>query len=174
MSDQELSEALTAQCADHVERCQYTSTSLFIWLRCLRRIRVAFIILPIICGALAGWGVLKGLDGWVSFVTATMALFAGLIPALYSALKLDEHLPTAARLAGEYKNLEILFGDLAKTGAHTPVADFDAEYRTVRSRLEKANEEAYTAPEWCFRAAKEKIEAGHYNFGPSAAPAGNR
>ncbi len=34
-----------------------------------------------------------------------MALVAGIVPAVYAALKLDEHLPTAMRLAGEYKNL---------------------------------------------------------------------
>ncbi len=40
-------------------------------------------------------------------------------------LKLDEHLPTAARLAGEYKNLEILLADLEKVGPHKPFSDFE-------------------------------------------------
>lgn len=124
----ELSGALTAQFAEHGERCQYTSTALFIWLRFLRWVGISFVILPIIFGAVAGWGVLKGIDGWVSIATATMALLGGLIPAIYSALKLDEHLPTAGRLAGEYKNLEIVFRDLAKTGLYRPAADLDAEY----------------------------------------------
>jgi hypothetical protein len=164
MINSELAEALRAQCAEQRERCQYTSASLFIWLRCLRYIRVVFVVLPIVFGAVAGWDLLKGQGGPLSIATAIMALLAGVIPAVYSALKLDEHLPTASRLAGEYKNLEILFGDLEKTGPVRPVEDFDAEYRSARSRLEKANAVAYTAPEFCFRAAKKKIDAGHYSF----------
>jgi len=165
MTNQELSDALRAQCAEQSERCQYTSTSLFIWLRWLRKIRVAFVVIPIVFGGVAGWDLLKGQGGLLSVFTASMALLAGVIPAVYSALKLDEHLPTASRLAGEYKNLEILFRDLQKTGPCLPVEDFDTEYRNARGRLEKVNAEAYTAPEFCFRAAKKKIDAGHYSFG---------
>jgi hypothetical protein len=42
--------------------------------------------------------ILKG-NNQYEYLTATMALIAGLIPAVYAALKLDEHLPTATRLA---------------------------------------------------------------------------
>ena len=80
--------------------------------------RIAFIIVPIIFGAVAGWDLLQGQDGAVKTVTATLALLAGLVPTVYAALKLDEHLPTAAWLAGEYKNLEILFSDLRATRSH--------------------------------------------------------
>jgi hypothetical protein len=156
-------DALRSQCSQQHERCLYTSVSLFIWLRCLRKARVALIIVPIILGSLAGWDLLQGHDGAFKIVTAVFAFLAGLVPAVYSALKLDDHLPTAARLAGEYKNLEILFADLAQVGP-TKALEFEAEYKQARSRLEKANAEAYTAPEWCFRAAKKKIEAGHYSF----------
>jgi hypothetical protein len=104
MSDRELADALRSQCAEQSERCQYTSASLFIWLRWMRCIRVVLIVLPILFGALAGWGLLKGLGGGASIVTATMALLAGVIPAIYSALKLDEHLPTASRLGAMQKN----------------------------------------------------------------------
>lgn len=166
MTSSDLPQALKQQCAEHFERCQYTSTSLFIWLRWLRLIRIVFVVVPIIFGAVAGWDLLKGSGGTLSIITATMALLAGVIPAVYSALKLDEHLPTAARLAGEFKNLEILFADLEKTGPYRPIEDFDADYKQARGRLEKVNAEAYTAPEFCFRAAKKKIEAGHYEFEP--------
>jgi hypothetical protein len=36
---------------------------------------------------------------------AVLAFIAGLAPVIYSALKMDEHLASAARLTGEYKNL---------------------------------------------------------------------
>jgi hypothetical protein len=42
--------------------------------------------------------------------------------------------------------------------------DFESEYKQAGDRLEKANAQAYTAPEWCFRVAKKKIDAGHYSF----------
>jgi hypothetical protein len=157
-------EALQSQCAEQHSRCLYTSVSLLIWLRCLRKIRIAFVVVPIIFGAVAGWDLLQGQAGTVKTVTATLALLAGLVPAVYAALKLDEHLPMAARLAGEYKNLEILFSDLRQVGPTKTFEEFEAEYKLARDRLEKANAEAYTAPEWCFRKAQKKIEAGHYSF----------
>jgi hypothetical protein len=98
-------------------------------------------------------------------LTAFLALLAGLVPAIYAALKLDDHLPTAARLSGEYKNLEIVFGDLEKVGEHKPFEEFEKEYLAARNRLESANAEGYTAPEWCFRRARKKIKRGHYTFG---------
>jgi hypothetical protein len=164
MTEVELIQALKTQCAEQQERCQYTSASLFIWLRWLRKIRIVFVVLPIVFGAVASWDLLKRQGGTFSIVTAVLALLAGVIPAVYSALKLDDHLPTASRLAGEYKNLEILFRDLEKIGPFKPVAEFEAQYQVARERLEKANAEAYTAPEFCFRAAKKKIDAGHYSF----------
>jgi hypothetical protein len=157
-------EALSKQAADLRERCLYTSASLFIWTRALRSLRVLFVVLPIICGTLASWDLLKVQPAYAT-VTALLALIAGLIPAIYAALKLDDHLPTAARLAGEYKNLEIVFSDLEKVDLHKPFEDFEAAYLEARSRLEKANAEAYTAPEWCFRRAQKKIRAGHYQLG---------
>jgi hypothetical protein len=96
--------------------------------------------------------------------TAILAFLAGIVPAVYAALKLDEHLPTCARLAGEYKNLEIIFSDLGRVGPHKPFAEFEKEYLAARGRLEAVNSEAYTAPERCFRKAQEKINAGHYTF----------
>jgi hypothetical protein len=110
-------DALKAQCKEQWERCLYTSNTLMVWLRTLRVTRVAFVVIPIVFGALASWEILKG-NNRFEYITATMALVAGLVPAIYAALKLDEHLPTATRLAGEYKNLEIIFADLGRIGPH--------------------------------------------------------
>jgi hypothetical protein len=164
MSGAENFQALKSRCAQHVERCVYTSTSLLIWLRVLRKLRIVFVVVPIIFGSLAGWDLLQGQDSTFKTVTAVFAFLAGLLPAVYAALKLDDHLPTAARLAGEYKNLEILFGDLGQVGPTKTFEAFEAEYKEARDRLEKANAESYTAPEWCFRKAQKKIAAGHYSF----------
>jgi hypothetical protein len=164
MSGDEISQALKTQCAQQRERCMHTSTALFIWLRVLRKARIGFVIVPIVFGSLAGWDLLQGQDSTFKTVTAVFAFLAGLIPAVYAALKLDEHLPTVARLAGEYKNLEILFADLSQVGLFKRFEVFEAEYKEARNRLQKANADAYTAPEWCFRKAQKKIAAGHYSF----------
>jgi hypothetical protein len=97
-------------------------------------------------------------------VTAALALMAGLVPAIYAALKLDEHMPTAARLAGEYKNLKIVFRDLERVGPVKAFDAFEAEYKEARARQEAANAESYTAPEWCFERARRKINRGDYKF----------
>lgn len=157
-------EALRVQCKQQWERCLYTSTTLFIWLRMLRKLRILFVVTPIVFGAIAGWDIISA-DNRFRLVTAILALAAGLIPAVYSALKLDEHIPTATRLAGEYKNLEIIFKDLGRIGPTLEVSKFDQEYKAARTRLEMANAEAYTAPERYFERAKVKIEKGHYQFG---------
>ncbi len=164
--------ALTAQCKEHWERCFYTSNSLLIWLRALRYLRIGFVTVPILFGALASWDLLTSSDQF-RLLTAVLALMAGVIPAVYAALKLDEHIPTAARLAGEYKNLEIIFSDLGALGQHKALEQFEAEYKEARARLEKANAESYTAPEWCFKRARKKIKGGHYTFGDDASPVGN-
>ncbi len=159
-----ISQALKSQCAEQRERCLYTSVSLFIWLRCLRYLRIAFVTVPIILGSVAGWDLLQSQDGAVKTIAAVCAFLAGLAPAIYAALKLDEHLPTVARLAGEYKNLEIIFGDLQQVGSFKAFEEFEAEYKEARNRLEQANGEAYTAPQFCFKQAKKAIQAGHYSF----------
>jgi len=164
VTDDGISQALKTQCAEQRERCLYTSASLLVWLRLLRQLRVGFVTFPIILGSVAGWDLLQGQDGSFKTLTAICAFLAGLVPAIYAALKLDEHLPTVARLAGEYKNLEIIFGDLQQVGSFKPFAEFEVEYREARSRLEQANSEAYTAPQFCFRRAKKAIEMGHYSF----------
>ena len=156
-------DALKAQCEQQWERCLYTSNTLLIWLRTLRKLRIGFIITPIVFGTLASWDLISS-DDRFRVLTAVLALVAGLVPAIYAALKLDEHMPTAARLAGEYKNLEILFKDLGRIGPKKTFAEFEAEYKEARERLEAANKESYTAPEWCFNRARAKIEKGDYWF----------
>ena len=46
----ELANALKAQCSEQRERCLYSATTLLIWLRMLRKVRIAFVVLPIIFG----------------------------------------------------------------------------------------------------------------------------
>ena len=159
----DLNQNLKAQCAELKERCQYTSASLFIWLRILRLIRITFVIAPIVLGAIAGWDILKGPEGHPLFA-ATMALLASIVPAVYSGLKLDDHLIEARKLAGDYKNLEITFGVLEFVGSLKSFPEFEADFGKAFELLKQANSSAYTAPEWCFKRAQAKIKRGHYSF----------
>jgi hypothetical protein len=153
--------ALAEQCAIHRERCREAAASLYVWLRTLRYLRVAFVVLPIVFGTLAGWDLLTA-DNRFRTVTAVFAFMAGLVPAVYAALKLDEHLPDAAYLGGEYKNLHIKFAELVRLGPLMDPSAFVEEYKVARKRLEAATSKAYTAPEWCVRWARRKIEAGEF------------
>ena len=90
--------ALKKQCADQNERCIFTSATLFIWLRTLQFLRIVFVIVPIICGTLAGWDLLKVQPEYAT-LTAFLALAAGLVPAVYAALKLSGDSPIDQRIA---------------------------------------------------------------------------
>jgi len=157
----EITEALKRQSEERAKNCFWASAALFVWLRALRSLRVVFVILPIVFGTLASWDLLSSSDQFRG-LTAVLALAAGLVPAVYAALKLDEHLPDAARLAGEYKNLAFRFAELSRVSRFKEFDVYEAEYKDARQRLEKANSEAYTCPEWCFRWASKKINSGAF------------
>jgi len=38
---------------------------------------------------------------------------------------------------------------------------FEAEFRILMTRMDKARKNAETPPEWCFKEAQKKIKAGH-------------
>src|SRR3954447_10188909 len=104
-------EALANECKRIANNtCLYTSTSLFIWLKCLRVLRIFFLVTPAVLGSVASWKLLTGLHSETAqLLVASMAFVAGLLPATYSILKLDDHLVTCAHLAGEFKNLQDRF-----------------------------------------------------------------
>src|SRR4051794_15219341 len=91
---------LALECKRQSESCLYTSTSLFIWLRFLRAVKAAFIVLPLVFGSVAGWRLLNASTAPTWRVIASIAAFlAGLFPAIYAALKLDDHLELCKQLA---------------------------------------------------------------------------
>jgi len=155
--------AISKQCSEHRIRCLYTSVSLLIWLKTLRLLRVVLIIAPIIFGAFAAWDLLT-VSHHLSWLTSLCSLLAGIVPAIYTALEMDKHIPTAQKLAGEYKNLEIIFSDLEKIGVTMPLGEYKLKFDNSKIRLENANAHSYSAPEWCFKKAQEKINSGDYSF----------
>jgi hypothetical protein len=165
----DLNQSLKAQCAEQRERCLHTSAALYIWLRTLKQIRIVFVILPIVLAGFASWNFLSS-ETSDPVLAALFTLTAGIFPAVYSALKLDDYLQMVATLAGEYKNLEIVFGTLENVSSLKPFREFEAEFNQAVERLQAANAHAYPAPEWCFKRARDRIKTGHYSFESGLGP----
>jgi hypothetical protein len=156
---------LALECQRLSESCLYTSTSLLIWLRFLRTVRVVFIVVPLFLGSLAGWKLLTGSElAWVKIVTAVSAFLAGLFPLVHSAVKLDNYLKDCAKLAGEFKNLQDRFRQAALVSSKKSFSEFERDVKPLVERLEKARSRSITPPETCFRRAKKNIKAGDYAF----------
>jgi hypothetical protein len=158
-------EQLVQECRRQSEGCLYTSTALFIWLRTLRYLKVLFIVAPLILGSLAGGKLLLSVNlQSVKTFSALCAFFAGLLPAIYSALKYDDRLKECISLAAEFKNLQDRFRQAALVAAQKPFPEFEAQFNELMNRLELARKPSFTAPEWCFRRAQKKIKTGDYHY----------
>jgi hypothetical protein len=156
---------LALECKRLSEGCLYTSTSLFIWLRFARCVKIFFIAAPLVLGSLAGWKLLTGYDlAAVRIVTAVCAFLAGLFPSIYAALKFDDHLDEAKHLASEFKNLQDRFRQAALVSSRKLFVEFEADVKPLIDRLEQARAASFTAPEWCFKRAQKKIKKGDYDF----------
>jgi hypothetical protein len=156
---------LIQECKRQSESCLYTSTSLFIWLRTLRFLKVIFIVAPLILGSLAGGKLLLAVDAEsVKAFSAICAFFAGLLPSIYAALKYDDRLKECVLLAAEFKNLQDRFRQATIVASEKPFSEFEAQFNDLMNKLELARKSSYTSPEWCFRRAQKKIKAGHYHF----------
>lgn len=155
-------EQLIKECNRQAESCLYTSTTLFIWLRHARWYNRAFLVLPIILGAVSTWSVLQE-NGYV-WLTAICALLAGLLPAIYEALDLKVSIEAISTLAAEFKNLQDRFRQAAEIHAAGDADEFDKQFEALMQRMEEARNKSITPPEWAFKAAQKKIDAGHYAF----------
>ena len=109
--------------------------------------RGLFIVLPIIFSSSAGWKLLatSGRQG-VKLVAVVCAMLAGLLPAIYAALKFDDHLGHCKQLAAEFKNLQDRFRQAALVSSFKPFDNFETEFKKIRERLETARSHSYAAP----------------------------
>jgi hypothetical protein len=153
-------EPLTDECQRQYENCSYTSSAFTIWLRCLRSIRVFCLTTPLIFGALATWKIVaQNSPTW----GAVFALLATVIPPAYRASKTDAAIEEYTTLTGEFTNLRDRFRQAALISSHKSFPEFEAETRPLLDRMEKARSRALTPPEWCFKRARQKHKAGHYD-----------
>lgn len=158
-------EQLIQECRRQSEGCLYTSTSLFIWLRILRYLKVVFIVAPLILGSLAGGKLLLSVDAEnAKAFSAICAFLAGLLPSIYAALKYDDRLKECISLAAEFKNLQDRFRQAALVASGKSFPEFEAQFNELINRLELARKSSFTAPEWCFRKAQQKVKNGHYDY----------
>jgi hypothetical protein len=157
-------EALVEECLDLSSSCLYTSTNFYIWLKVLRGLRTAFVIVPLVLGSLATWTVLTTLQSpGLKLLVAALAFFAGLLPTVYRALKFDDNVGLCAEQASEFKNLQDRFRQCAKISSLKSFSEFEAEFHPLMKRLEKARRPSYTPPEWCFKLAQRKVKSGDYD-----------
>lgn len=147
------------------ESCLYTSTTMFIWLRILRAIKVVSVVLPLALGSIAGWSLLTTSElPEAKVALAVVSFLAGLFPTIFSALKLDSSIVRAQELASEFKILQHRFRQSASVMVHRSFEDFKNDYEPLMNRFEKASKPSYTAPEFCFWLAQRKVQSGDYEF----------
>lgn len=151
------------ECKRQEESCLYTSTALFSWQREVRVYRVAFIVVPIICGAFASARVFVR-DPAYDWPVAICALVAGLFPAIFKALDLDVSLKTIADSANRFKTLQDRFRQASRIGASSKLEDLHEEFTALMQRMDDARAANPTVPERHFANAQKKIKKGHFDF----------
>ena len=156
---------LAKECKRQYENCLYSASSLLIWLRWLRGLKVFFTIAPIVFGSLGSWKILTASSEETTKTIGAIASFlGGLFSTIYSALKLDTHIAEVRGAAGEFTNLRDSFRQAALVSSKESFEDFKGEVAKLRVRLDKVRALCLTPPNVFFRLAQRKINAGDYSF----------
>jgi hypothetical protein len=153
--------ALVAECAREEENALYTSTIFFIWLRFLKAVRALLWAGAALGSALAASHILRGAPD-MKLLMAAAALAGVLLPGIGRALRLEAAIRDYTDAAGRFKNLQGEFRRARLVWSNKPFAEFDAEARKLFKAMNDARKPSLTPPEWCFRLARRKINAGHY------------
>ncbi|TBD22983.1 hypothetical protein [Rhizobium ruizarguesonis] len=161
-SIEERRRAIIAECKRQEESCLYTSTTLYIWLRRVRRQKQFFVAAPIVIGGLAALSILQD-RGW-DWIVAILTLIASLFPALADALQFETSVDEISRLAAEFKALQDRFRRTANITALGDVRSSEDDLAELMDRMDIARSSSTTPPEWAFKEAQQKIEEGNYNF----------
>ncbi len=156
---------LVKECQRQVENCLYTSTALFILSKQLRTIRIVTAIVPLVLGSFATWNVLTESNyHWAKTLTALCAFLAGLIPAIVTAVKLDENLDRCNLLANEFKNMQDRFRQAACFISAKGLEAFESEFNQLRDHMEELRRKSVAIPEWAFKQAQSKVNTKDYEF----------
>lgn len=161
-------QSIIAECLRQEESCLYTSTTLYIWLRRVRLHKQVFVAAPIIFGGTAGLAVME--DAMPAWAIAVLALLASLFPALADALKIETNVSEISRTAADYKALQDRFRRVARITAQSDVDAAEAALSELMDRLDTVRSGSMTPPEWAFKKAQKKINAGDYSFAIDSPP----
>lgn len=154
--------ALVKECAEQAHNTIYASTTFYIWLRWLKRIRGAFWILAAASGAAAASTALNE-DDQLKLLVAALALLAVILPGTIKALKLDDTISDCEIAAAKFKTAEGRLRRAANIWANKPFKDFETEAREALQALDDARDASLTPPKWCFRQAQKKVKSGDYD-----------
>ena len=151
------------ECKRQEESCLYTSTALYSWQKETRKLRIVFIVVPIICGSFASARILVR-DPSYDWIVAVLALIAGLFPAIFKALDLDVSLATIADSANRFKTLQDGFRQASRIGGTKGTDELEEQFTTLMQRLDDARSANPTIPDRHFEKAQKKIKKGDYDF----------
>jgi len=136
--------------------------SAIVWLRWLRRCKVVFNILPVVCGGLGSWHILANQSGHASLVAAAFAFSAGLIPLVYLATGIEENINSITRISGKYRVLEAKARDFVIRFESLAHDERKRLYQEMHDLLLQLKEEAHTVPRWAFSSAERHIDQKEY------------
>lgn len=151
--------ALIKTCRDQQGNCLYTALSFTIWLRTLRWIKIAGLVVPVVFGALAARGIVTQTN---PAFAAICVFLAAVVPSAIQASNLYQSIDQYTSMAGEFTNLRDRFKYLAEVTALKSFDDFEAAYEEQRDRLERARKRPLSPPQWCFLLARKQIQKRFY------------
>lgn len=151
------------ECEREEENCLYSSTTFYFWLKSLQRIKMFFIVTPLLLGGFSGVKILASsqLD-WIKYLLGIASLLAGILPSIFSALKLDLKIEQLDKAAAIYKILQGKFRRLRNIKSKDKT--FENDFNSVIVELENIKSESITPPQRFFIKAQKKIAEGDYNF----------
>lgn len=155
--------ALVEECSQQARNTLYTSTSFFIWLRVLKRIRGFLWILAALCSIAAASSILLELLAEYRVIIAGITLLGVILPGILKAVKLDDTITAYEKSAARLKNVEGELRRSANVWSHKSFHEFETEARAALSELDEARMPSLTPPEWCFQKAQKKVQSGDYD-----------
>lgn len=154
-------DALIRECEREEENALYTSTTFFIWLRCLMAARVLLWVGGAAGSIIAASHILRG-DAGLRIWIAAAALAGVLLPGIGRAMRLDAAIKNYGKSAGAFKILQGEFRRARLVWSHKPFLEFETEARKLFKAMNDARKPSLVPPECCFRLARWKIQKGHY------------
>lgn len=153
---------IAAEALRQAESCLYTSTQLYMWLRCVRFWAGVIKVAPIVLTAVAGAAFLQEL--MPLWMAAGMAFLSTLIPSVAEAVDIQTKVGELKSAAAEYKVLQDRFRQLAKLGTLAEVDRAQDRLDELMDRMDVVRANSITPPESYYKKAREKIKAGDYDF----------